>query len=272
MQDIITGCCQFSIKPGDIETNLATVESMLSDLAARKCELLVLPEMWACSFPYRLLPSLAQKTPGVLSRLQETAAQKGLVIVGSLPEEEDGHIYNSSYVIDKTGEIAGKYRKVHLFSLYREDHHFKRGNSLGVFETSLGKIGVIICYDLRFPELARRMALEGAGIICVSAQWPRDRIEHWSLLLRARAVENQLFVVACNGCGTEGKLKWGGHSAIISPWGEVVAQAGPDDQTLLGVLHAGEIEDFRKMMPCFDDRVPEVYDPCPPVRAPQLKA
>lgn len=262
MQDIITGCCQFSIQPGDIEANFSTVEAMLSELATRNCRLAVLPEMWACSFPYKLLPSLAEKTPGVLSRLGKIAAEKNMVIVGSLPEAEEGHIYNSSYVIDSTGDIAGKYRKVHLFSLYRENDRFKRGDSTAVFQTGIGKIGVMICYDLRFPELARRTALEGADVICLSALWPTDRIEHWSLLLRARAVENQLFIAACNGCGTEGKITWGGHSAVISPWGAVLAQAGLDRQVLVGIMHAGEMEDFRRMMPCFVDRVPEVYGPC----------
>jgi predicted amidohydrolase len=259
MNDITAACCQFSIKPGDVDANLQKVETALCELADRNCRLVVLPEMWSCSFPYHVLPSMAQRTPGIVEKLQSTARRCGLVIAGSLPESADGTIFNTSYVIDTTGEIAGKYRKVHLFSLYGEHLHFGKGEWAGVCSTTLGKIGVMICYDLRFPELARTMALQGAEIICVSAQWPVHRIEHWSLLLRARAVENQLYVIGCNGSGREEKITWGGSSAIISPLGTVLTQAGPNEQNILAVLHAREMQEFREMIPCFADRVPSAY-------------
>jgi len=215
--------------------------------------------MWSCSFPYPLLRDMAEKTPAILDRMRDIAREKRIVIAGSLPEAQQETIFNTSYLIDTSGEIAGKYRKVHLFSLYNEQRHFGRGRSAEVFSTSIGKIGLMICYDLRFPELARKLAVEGAEIICVSALWPRVRIDHWSLLLRARAVENQLFVIGCNGCGAEEKITWGGASAIISPMGSVLAEAGPGEQSILGVLNEREMGEFRKTIPCFDDRVPEVY-------------
>lgn len=259
MTDITAACCQFSIKPGDVDANVAKVEAVLSDLADRNCRLAVLPEMWSCSFPYKVLPSMAERTPDVVEKLRRLARKNRLVITGSLPESDGGIIYNTNYVIDSTGEIAAKYRKVHLFSLYGEHRHFGKGEWAGVCSTSLGKIGVMICYDLRFPELARGLALQGAEVICVSAQWPTARIEHWSLLLRARAIENQLFVIGCNGCANEEKITWGGTSAIISPLGTVLAQAGPEEQSIVGVLRAREMEEFRKTIPCFEDRVPSVY-------------
>lgn len=262
MRDIIAGCCQFSIKPARVDENLATVEGALSELAKRDCQLAVLPEMWSCSFPYAVLQSMAERTPGLVSRLREIARGKRLVITGSLPDAEDGKIYNTNYVIDSSGEVAGTYRKVHLFSLYNEHRHFGKGGAAPVFDTSIGKIGVMTCYDLRFPELARKMALAGAEILCVSALWPVARADHWSLFLRARAVENQLFVVGCNGCGSLEKIPWGGTSALISPSGTAIAEAGPGDQTILGRLPVREKEDFRNMIPCFDDRAPEVYGSC----------
>lgn len=259
MRNIIAGCCQFSIKPGEVQHNCDTVERMLSELAARDCRLAVLPEMWSCSFPYPVLRDMAEKTPAILDRMRNTARDKRLVIAGSLPEARDETIFNTSYLIDSTGEIAGKYRKVHLFSLYNEQRHFGEGRSAEVFSTSIGKIALMICYDLRFPELARKLAIEGAEIICVSSLWPLVRIDHWSLLLRARAVENQLFVIGCNGCGAEKKITWGGASAIISPMGSALAEAGQSEQSILAVLDEREIIEFRKTIPCFEDRAPAVY-------------
>jgi omega-amidase len=260
MRDIVAGCCQFSIKPGEIQHNCETAEGMLLELAAGKCRLAVLPEMWSCSFPYPVLSEMAEQTPAILDTMRKIAKDKRLVIVGSLPEAAGKTIFNTGYLIDSTGKIAGKYRKVHLFSLYNEQRHFGYGTCAQVFSTSIGKVGMMICYDLRFPELARKLAVEGAEIICVSALWPRVRIDHWSLLLRARAVENQLFVIGCNGCGAEEKITWGGASAIISPMGIVLAEAGPDEQCIASVLNESEISEFRKIIPCFEDRAPEVYD------------
>lgn len=260
MRDIVAGCCQLSIKPGEVQYNCETAEGMLLELSAGQCRLAVLPEMWSCSFPYPVLREMAGKTPAILDRIRKIAMDKRLVIAGSLPEAAGKTIFNTGYLIDSTGKIAGRYRKVHLFSLYNEQRHFGYGTSAQVFSTSIGKIGMMICYDLRFPELARKMALDGAEIICVSALWPLVRIEHWSLLLRARAIENQLFVVGCNGCGAEEKITWGGASAIISPLGSVLAQAGPGEQSIVGALDPFEMSEFRKTIPCFEDRVPAVYN------------
>ncbi|NLI33506.1 MAG: carbon-nitrogen family hydrolase [Deltaproteobacteria bacterium] len=259
MKTVTAGCCQFDVIPGDVDRNMSAVESRLPRFAGAGCNLLVLPEMWSCSFPYPTLPEMAARTPEILRRVEEWAASYGMVLVGSLPEAGDGQIYNTSFVVDATGKVAGKYRKAHLFSLLGEHLHFGRGESPLVCSTIAGSIGVMICYDLRFPELARRLALDGAEILCVSAQWPRERIDHWSALLRARAIENQLFVVACNGSGTENRLQYGGSSSIISPTGTVLAGETPDGDPPLAALDFSEMENFRQRIPCFADRVPKVY-------------
>ena len=259
MQDITAGCCQFAIKPGEVQYNCETAERMLTELAAGNCRLAVLPEMWSCSFHYSRLKDMARQTPEVLTRIRRIARDNRMVIAGSLPEAAAESIFNTSYLIDSTGELAGKYSKVHLFSPTNEHRHFTAGQSAEVFSTSIGKIGLMICYDLRFPEIARRLALDGAEIICVSALWPTERIEHWTLLLRARANENQLFAIGCNGCGTEGRTTWGGASAVISPLAHILAQAGPGEQIILGALEKREMSRFRKTIPCFDDRAPGAY-------------
>jgi omega-amidase len=128
-----------------------------------------------------------------------------------------------------------------------------------VCNTEAGRIAIMICYDLRFPELARRLALDGANLLCVSALWPQARIDHWSLLLRARALENQLFVLGCNGSGKDGKTIFGGRSALISPQGSPLAEANDHEQRLLAPLELNELSHFREQIPCFADRVPGAY-------------
>ena len=158
-----------------------------------------------------------------------------------------------------SGRLAGTYRKLHLFSLLGEDKAFDSGDSWLLANTSIGKVGVIICYDLRFPELSRRLALEGAQMICVPAQWPKPRQEHWRTLLRARAIENQLFMVACNACGQIGKLDFFGMSMIIDPKGEVLAEGGEAEVEICATLDMQLMADWRAQIPCFVDRRPELY-------------
>jgi predicted amidohydrolase len=256
---IRAGCFQFEVIPGDTDRNLARVKNALPEFADRGCRLLVLPEMWSCAFAYPLLSRMAKRTDAILQELGEWANRYGIVIVGSLPEDEDSIIFNTSYVIDASGEIVGKYRKIHLFSLHKENHHFGRGRLPLVCDTSVGRLGIMICYDLRFPELARRLALDGAEVLCVSALWPITRIEHWSLLMRCRAIENQLFVVGCNGCGIEGELQYGGASVIVSPTGEVLAPADNREGRITAELNPGDMTAFRKHIPCFSDRFPDAY-------------
>ncbi|MFP5213787.1 MAG: nitrilase-related carbon-nitrogen hydrolase, partial [Acidobacteriota bacterium] len=202
----------------------------------------------------------AERAPEIVGTMRQWAARYEMVLVGSLPVMENGVVYNTSHAIDSTGEIAGSYRKIHLFSLHGEDRHFGRGESPVLCDTSVGRIGLMICYDLRFPELARRLALDGAEILCVSALWPAPRVEHWSLLLRGRALENQLFAIGCNGCGRDGKMVLGGASAVISPTGIALAEAARSEGAALAELKPDDIVEFRKHIPCFEDRCPEAYE------------
>lgn len=260
MKKFVAGCCQLQVLPGAIDTNLKKIEAVLPQFADGNCRLLVLPEMFSCGFDYSCLPRMADETPSVIEILQGWARRYGIVLVGSLPEAAEEKVYNTSYVIEVDGTIAGIYRKVHLFSLHDEHLYFRAGGQSCVCETSIGRLGIMICYDLRFPELARALALKQAEILCISAQWPTVRIDHWSLLLKARAVENQLFVVGCNGCGPAGRLILGGHSAIISPSGRTIAEANDGESYLLGEVNFAEMASFREKIPCLADRVPASYD------------
>jgi predicted amidohydrolase len=259
MNDLIAGCLQCEVSGFNLEENLERLGGALADLHREGCGLLVLPEMWCCGFSLPDLESVANQTPLVLDFWRERCRHFSLVLVGSMPETDGGRLFNTSYVVDASGRVAARYRKSHLFSPNGEHLRFERGREAVVCPTDVGRLGIMICYDLRFPELARRLALDGAEILCVSALWPRVRVDHWDLLLRSRALENQVFVVGCNGCGPDGDLQYGGASAIISPMGRRLSLAGEGTCSIQARIDLAEIEAFRRTIPCWDDRRPDIY-------------
>ncbi len=260
--DVNAAIAQFNIALGDVDKNLATASAAIKRAAARGARLIVLPEMWSSGYDYRHLAQLAERTPHVLLALQALSLDHNMVIVGSLPEKVGDSLYNTAYVVDGGKEI-GSYRKLHLFSNMGEDRFLAAGQRSCVVPTSVGRLGLAVCYDLRFPELFRKMALEGADIICLPAEWPKPRQEHWRTLLRARAIENQLFVAAANCCGIQGKLDFFGMSLLISARGEVLAEGQEKDVELLATFRKEELIKYRGEIPCFNDRRPDVYGKLP---------
>jgi len=258
MSEIKAAAIQFNVKPGDVDANLEYVRAALVRAAEQGAQLAVLPEMWSSGFDYKNLKQLAARTSAVVAEVMELSRCLKLVICGSMPEPHGDKVYNTVFLADN-GTLAGIYRKMHLFSLLGEDRSFDGGDSRLLADTSIGKVGVLICYDLRFPELARRLTIEGARVLCIPAQWPRPREDHWRTLLRARAIENQLFVVSCNACGVIGKLDFFGMSMIIGPRGEVLAEAGDEQGEIVAPLDMRVMEDWRAQIPCLSDRRPELY-------------
>lgn len=249
---------QFNINLGYVDANLDSALAALRRVAGKGAKLAVLPEMWSCGYDYRNLSELAKETPRVLEEIQAECRKLNLVTVGSLPELDSGTIYNTAYLIDR-GELIGSYRKLHLFSTMREDQYLGAGNRSFVADTSVGKVGIAICYDLRFPELFRKMALEGAEIICLPAEWPKPRQEHWKTLLRARAIENQVFVIAANCCRVQGKLDFFGMSQLISPLGHVLQMAEEEDMELVADFDFSELEKYRAQINILADRRADIY-------------
>lgn len=258
MKALSVSALQFNLSIGNINFNLEKGFAAMRRVAAQGAQLAVLPEMWSCGYDYRHLAELAQQTPAVLERWQQVCRETGLVCVGSLPEPDAGRIYNTAYVIDR-GELIASYRKLHLFSTMQEDRFLTAGNRTLVAETSIGRLGIAICYDLRFAELFRKLALEGAEIICLPAEWPKPRQAHWDTLLRARAIENQLFVVASNCCGVQGKLDFFGHSQLISPLGNLLAIAGEEETELIGEFDFTEMAQYRQQIDILGDRRADIY-------------
>jgi omega-amidase len=253
---------QFNISLGEVDANLNKAIGGLRRVREKGARLAVLPEMWSTGFLYKQLPQLAEETPRAIEKLKEVTAELGMVVVGSMAEKEGDTVYNTAYVVD-AGQVVGAYRKLHLFSTMREDRFLGAGDQTLVVPTSVGRIGVAICYDLRFPELFRKLALDGAEILCLPAEWPAPRQLHWRTLLRARAIENQLFLVAANCCGVQGKLTFFGLSQLISPWGNILAEGEEVDTELTAVFDFAEMEDYREHIRCFQERRPDVYGALP---------
>lgn len=259
MSTIKIGIVQFNVLTGKVRANIKTAVDGINSLADAGADIVILPEMFSCSFDYDNLKQHSEETPKILSKLKQTAQQKNVIIAASMPEIENNNIFNTLYLIEKNGNLTGSYRKVHLFSLTGEHHHFKNGASTIVCKTSAGNIGLMICYDLRFPEFCRKLTDKDAQIIIVSAQWPTPRVEHWDTLLKARAIENQVFIAAANRCGKSEELDFPGHSQIISPWGKELAKADGNFQLLATQIDLSEIIRARETIPCLAERVYQAY-------------
>ncbi len=221
------GFLQFDIQAGDISSNLALVKKCLKEQAPPPGSLIALPEMWATGFVYEQLNRLSAEIPPLLVEMEELARSHGVVLAGSLPMKEGDSLYNKLFFSGLGSPEAHWIAKQHLFSFWQEDQWFCTGDRPSPIDLNGEDIVAgFICYDLRFPDTVRPQCCQGATIILMSAEWPLARIEHWKVLLRARAIENQAFVVASNACGRWDGLKLGGHSLIVAPDGEILAEAG----------------------------------------------
>lgn len=223
------GYLQFSVQQGEPAVNLAVLREGLARLNPAGPGIIVLPELWSCGFAYDRLLDHALQTEELLDQLRELAGRYGIYLAGSLPEavlsEIDTVFYNTLFVVGPLG-VAGRFRKQQLFAPMAEESHFTAGSNPRAIATELGLLAGLVCFDLRFPELVTSQAAQGAALLVVCAQWPAVRLAHWRTLLMARAVENQIFVVACNRSGSTGDTSFAGHSLVIGPDGSVLAEAG----------------------------------------------
>ncbi|WP_018751338.1 carbon-nitrogen family hydrolase [Paenibacillus sanguinis] len=255
---------QSDIALGKPELNRERLEQAmkLAVSAAEKPDILVLPEMWNTGYALAELEQLADPD-GQESRawLSAFARRHGVHIVGgSIAERRSEHMYNTMYVFDRLGGEIGRYSKIHLFCLMEEEKHLQPGKQSVIFEMDGMLAGAAICYDIRFPELARTLALKGVKLLFVPAEWPHPRLHHWRTLLMARAIENQMYVIACNRTGSSGKDDFFGHSLIIDPWGQIVAEGGEDEAVVSGVIDLSLVEQVRSSIPVFNDRCPATYE------------
>ncbi len=255
---------QWDVKRADVAHNMARAAALAREAAAAGARLLVLPEMWTTSFVQKPAAELVSQSNAAIEQLRALSAELELVAVGSALEQDGGALYNRALVLDR-GAVALSYRKVHLFTPTGEPSFFKAGDSLGVAETSIGRVGVLICYDIRFPELTRLHFIREVEILVVPAQWPVSRAVHWTTLLRARALENQCFAVGANRCGVEeplrgaSPLEFPGNSVIIDPSGEILTAGDGSEGVVLVEMNLRQIQTIRRLLTVRKDRRDDVY-------------
>ena len=251
---------QMHIHLGEPEKNFVRVRAWTAEAARRGSALALFPELWPTGYDLENWPRHASPLgEGMFARLSGLAAEHRIAIGGSVLEARDGRAYNSFALFDASGQLAAAYRKAHLFRLMDEEKWLAPGDRLELVETEWGMTGLGICYDLRFPELFRKYALGGARLMLLPAEWPSRRADHWRTLLRARAIENQMFVAGCNRVGESKGEHFGGASAIIDPWGEAVVEGGATEGLLTAEIDLDLVDDVRERIKVFQDRRPEIY-------------
>ncbi len=254
------GLAQIDLALGQREHNLATVQQIAEQAAQQACDLLVLPELWGSGYALEQAAELSDALDeGLFAASAELAQTHRLAICGSLLERRSDGIYNTATIYDQDGQRQAVYRKIHLIGLMDEDRYLRPGTGLGFGSAAWVNSGLAICYDLRFPELFRRYALEQARLIILPAEWPVQRIEHWRTLLKARAIENQCVVVGCNRVGSDHANSFGGHSAIIDPWGKVLVEGDEQAGLWVAQVDLDSADEARAFLPVLRDRRPEVY-------------
>jgi deaminated glutathione amidase len=264
-------CVQLNSSVSKAE-NVERMEKLVARAAATGADLVLLPEKWTGVGGADLLREIAEPLDSgeTVAAMSGWAHGHGITLVGgSIPERREGRekLSNTCVVFDPEGEIAAVYRKIHMFDVevgghvYRESEAEEPGDGPVSCDVEGWTLGLTVCYDLRFPELYRILAVEGAELVTVPAAFTLyTGKDHWELLLRARAVENQCFVAAANQWGTyaDGKAAYG-RSSIVDPWGVVLAQAGDEDAVIVAELDRGRLRSIRAGLPSLANRQPAAY-------------
>ena len=255
-------CLQMNMELGKVEENFAHAQNLIRQAMKEQPDVLVLPETWNTGFfPKEGLEELCDRDGQLVKAHIGTLAKEFSVniVAGSVSNMRNGKVYNTAMVFDRQGECIASYDKTHLFTPMGEDNYYTPGDHLCRFTLDGVSCGLIICYDIRFPELTRSLTVPGLDVLFMVSQWPNVRTFHLRSLTTARAIENQMFVVCCNSCGIAGETVYGGNSAIIDPWGETIALAGEKEQLLSAQLDMSVIAKIRNSIHVFRDRRPELY-------------
>jgi len=255
----------------DKETNVHKAEEMIGKAAKLGAEIIVLPEMFSTPYDNSYFPDFAEKCPGpTTNRLSEAARKHQIYLIGgSIPELDQEKIFNTSFIFDKNGNIIGRHRKMHLFDInvengirFMESDTLSPGNNVTVCDTEYGKIGIAICFDMRFPELLRLMTDEGAEMVFIPAAFNMTTgPAHWRLTARMRAVDNQMFLcLASPARNTESSYVAYGHSLVCNPWGEVIAELEENEDVLITEIELEEVHKIREQLPLLKARRHDIYE------------
>lgn len=254
---------QMNIALGQPEVNEQTVAQYAQKASEAGADILIYPEMWNTGYALTDLPQLAdndgEQSRHLLARLAKTYQLN--IVGGSVATMRDGRFFNTMFVFNQLGQQVSRYDKAHLFGLMNEEKYIAAGSQPNTFELAGVLSSGVICYDIRFPEWLRTMMSSGPqAILYVSAEWPIQRIAQWQILLQARAIENQAFVVAANRVGSDRDNTFGGRSLVIDPLGNIVAQGTDvDDMLVIADIDIADETAIRGQIPVFSDRRPDLY-------------
>lgn len=250
--------------------NLSRARRLVKEAAGQGGEVVLLPECFNSPYGTGFFSAYAEKIPGESTQLLSEIAKENKVYLvgGSIPEEDEGKLYNSCVVFDPEGKMLLKHRKIHLFDIsvpgkihFQESETLNPGSSLSMFDTPFCKIGVGICYDIRFAELAQLYSREGCQLLVYPGAFNMTTgPAHWELLQRARAVDNQVFVATASPARDEtaSYVAWG-HSTVVSPWGEVISKAGPEEEVIYADIDLQYLSEIRQQIPITTQRRNDLY-------------
>lgn len=270
MTKIKIALCQMNVVDNK-EENLKKAELMIKESVFKNSDFIVLPEMFNCPYSNDKFIEYCEeeKTSETLLKISELASDNNVyILAGSVPEKENDKLFNTSYLFNRNGRIIAKHRKMHLFDIdvkgkitFMESDVLTAGNEITLADTEFGKIGIGICYDVRFPELARLMVNRGASILFYPGAFNMTTgPAHWELLFRARALDNQVFCVGvAPALNRSASYHSFGHSIITSPWGEIITEASEKEELIISEIDLNEIKKIREELPLLKNKREDLY-------------
>ena len=256
-------CVQMNVMFEKPDENFKNAEKLIRQAAVDGADVIVLPETWNTGFfPREDLEALAdwfgERTKALIGNLAKELSVN--IVAGSVANVKADGVYNTAYVFDREGRCVAEYDKTHLFSPMDEDKYFRKGNHTSMFVLDGVECGIIICYDVRFPELTRAMTVKGVDILFMVSQWPEVRVAHLDALTKARAIENQMFMVCCNASGSADKTVYGGNSSVTDPWGNTLVHAeGTGEEIISADCDTSILDGIRSSINVFRDRRSDMY-------------
>lgn len=262
--------CQLAISDNK-EQNIGQARNQILQASERGAQMVILPEMFNCPYDHEYFVAFAESYPDgpTVKMMSATAKEAGVVLVGgSIPERDGEEYYNTCFIFGSDGSLLGSQRKIHLFDVeletlvFKESDTLTRGSTFRVIDTPFCKVGVAICYDVRFPELARAFVMNKAALMVVPAAFNMfTGPAHWELLLRARAVDNQIYVVGASPArNPSARYVYYGHSMIVNPWGDITAKAGAREDIIMASVDLGYLQQVRRQLPVLEHRRTDLFE------------
>lgn len=262
--------CQMNVTP-DKNKNVSKAIAMIHQASTSGADIAVLPEMFSCPYDnskFKEYSELLNDSSTIKAIAEKAMKNEIYVVAGSIPEQDGSKIYNTCVVLNRQGKIIARHRKMHLFDIdikgkirFMESEVLSPGNEITVVDTEFCKIGIAICYDVRFPELSRLMALEGAKVIIIPGAFNMvTGPAHWELLIRTRALDNQVYIAAASPARdiSSSYIAYG-NSMIASPWGSIVERACENEEIIIADIDLSEVERIRGELPVLKHRRPDIY-------------